>query len=119
MDGINFPFAKATVEALGDAATYNVEIKDTKTILRRTGGLGQAVTGLSLKANRDLLPGSEVIVDITQGATGRNVTFGSAGTAIVAPALTGVTSDRDTITLVYDGTSFVAKSVWQKIFDAA
>src|SRR5688500_370010 len=121
MDGIAYPFGKATVETLGDAATYNVAIADRLTRLKRTGGLGQAVSGLSLTASKDLPDGAEVIVDIAQGATGRNVTFGSAGTTIVAPVLTGVASDRDEITLVYDkaANTFTAKTVWQKIVDAA
>lgn len=119
MNGIKFPFAPATVELLGDAATYNVEIVDTLTILKRIGGLGQIVTGLSLTANKDLPIGSKVKVDIAQGATGRNVTFGSAGNTIVAPVLTGVASDRDAITLTWDGVAFTADTVWQKILDFA
>lgn len=118
MDGIVFPLADATVVALGDAATFNVEIDDTLTIIKRTGGFGQAVTGLSLTASKDLRIGSRVKVDIAQGATGRNVTFGSAGDTIVAPALTGVANDRDVIELVWDGTAFVG-GTWQKIVDAA
>lgn len=119
MSEIKFPFGEAKVVALGDAATYNVQIANTRTVLKRTGGLSQAVTGLSLTASKDLLIGSQVKVDIAQGATGRNVTFGSAGDTIVAPALTGVASDRDVITLTWDGSAFVADSVWQKIVDAA
>lgn len=119
MDGIVFPHAHATVETLGDAATYNVAIKDALTIIKRTGGLSQAVTGLSLTASKDLRIGSKVKVDIAQGATGRNVTFGAAGSTIVATALTGVASDRDTITLTWDGVAFVADTVWQKILDFA
>lgn len=119
MNGINFPDAHATVETLGDAATYNVAIADALTIVKRTGGLSAAVTGLSLTASKDLRIGSKVKVDIAQGATGRNVTFGSAGNSIVAPVLTGVASDRDTITLTWDGVAFVADSIWQKILDFA
>lgn len=118
MDGINFPFGKATLETLGDAATYSVDINNTLTVLKRTGGLGQAVTSLQLVANKDLPDGAMVIIDIAQGATGRNVTLGSNCTA---PALTGVASDRDVITLTYDAAAakFVARTVWQKIVDAA
>jgi hypothetical protein len=119
VNGVNFPDAHATVETLGDAATYNVAISDALTVLKRTGGLSAAVTGLSLTASKDLRIGSKVKVDIAQGATGRNVTFGSAGSTIVAPVLTGVALDRDVITLTWDGAAFVADSVWQKIVDAA
>lgn len=118
MDGINFPVGKADVVNLGDAATYSVAINNTLTKVKRTGGLGQAVTSLQLVANKDLMDGSLVIIDITQGATGRNVTL---GTNCVGPALTGVANDRDTITLQYDKAAdkFTATTVWQKIFDAA
>lgn len=119
MNGVNFPEAHATVEALGDAATYNVAIADALTILKRTGGLSAAVTGLSLTASKDLRIGSKVKVDIAQGATGRNVTFGSAGSTIVATVLTGVANDRDVISLTWDGVAFVADGVWAKIVDAA
>lgn len=121
MDGIAYPFGKATVETLGDSATYNVTIADRLTKLKRVGGLSQAVTGLSLTASKDLPDGAEVIVDITQGATGRNVTFGSAGNTIVAPVLTGVANDSDKITLRFDKAAgtFRAQTVWQKIYDAA
>jgi hypothetical protein len=120
MDGIAYPFGKATVETLGDAATYNVTIADRLTVLKRTGGLSQAVTGLSLTASKDLPDGAEVVVDIAQGATGRNVAFGSAGSTIVAPALVGDASDRDTITLRWDKAAkvFTAKTAWQKILAA-
>ena len=121
MSTIKYPFGPASLVELGDAATHNVTIENTLTVVKRTGGFGQAVTGLSLTASKDLLDGSEVIVDISQGGTGRNVTFGSVGNAIVAPVLTGVASDRDQITLRYDKAEnkFIAKTVWQKIFDFA
>lgn len=118
MSEIVFPFADAEVADLPDAGTMNIEIKNTLTILKKSGGFGQAVTGLSLTANKDLRIGSRVKIDIAQGATPRNVTFGSAGSTIVAPALTGVASDRDTIELVWDGTAFVGGE-WAKVVDAA
>lgn len=118
MSEIVFPFADAEVADLEDAGTMNIEIKNTLTILKKSGGFGQAVTGLSLTANKDLRIGSRVKIDIAQGATGRNVAFGSAGSTIVAPALTGVANDRDTIELVWDGTAFVG-GAWAKVVDAA
>jgi hypothetical protein len=119
MNGVNFPEAHATVEALGDAATYNVAIADTLTIVKRTGGLSQVVTGLSLTASKDLRIGSKVKVDIAQGAIGRNVAFAQLGSAVVAPALVGVASDRDVISLTWDGVAFVADTIWQKVLDFA
>ena len=114
-----FPFADADVQTLGDTATMTQTITNTYTILQRLTGFGQAVTGLSLQAAPDLKIGSRVKIDILQNATGRNVTFGSAGSTIVGQVLTGVASDRDTVTLTWNGTAFIADSVWQKTFDAA
>jgi len=94
-------------------------IKNTRTLIRRAGGFGQAVTGLSLLADQGLMIGSRVTVRIEQGATGRNVTFGSAGSTIVAPVLTGVASDIDVIDLEWDGSAFKATTTWQKVVDAA
>ena len=117
---IKFPFGAAPIEAIGDAAVPDtITIQNTKTIVRKTGGFAQAVTALSLLAAGDLMVGSEVIVRIEQGATGRNVTFGSAGSAITAPALTGVANDIDVITLVWDGSAFKATTTWLKVYDAA
>jgi len=115
---IRYPFGPADVQALADAATMTQTITNTLTILKRTAGFGQAVTGLSLLAAPDLLIGSKVKVDILQGATGRDVTFGSAGSTIVGTVLTGNASDRDVITLTWDGLAFVADGIWEKILAA-
>jgi hypothetical protein len=117
---IRFPFGAAEEQSIQDAAVpTTLVISNTLTIVKKTGGFTQAVTALSLLAAADLLIGSEVIIRIEQGATGRNVTFGAAGSPIVAPALVGVASDKDTISLIWDGTSFIARNVWQKILDFA
>ena len=119
MNGVNFPEAHATVELLGDAATFNVAISDALTLIKRIGGFGQAVTGLSLTASKDLRIGSKVKVDIAQGAAARNVAFAQLGSPVVATSLVGDINDRDVITLTWDGVSFVADSTWQKILAAA
>lgn len=117
---IKYPFGAAPIEAIEDAAVPDtITIQNTKTIVRKTGGFSQAVTALSLLAAGDLMVGSEVIVRIEQGATGRNVSFGLAGSTITAPNLTGVASDIDVITLVWDGSAFKATTTWLKVFDAA
>jgi hypothetical protein len=115
---IKYPWGNADKQTLVDAATMTQQITNTLTILQRLTGFGQAVTGLSLQAAPDLPIGSQVKVDILQGATGRNVTFGSAGSTIVAPALTGDANDRDEIILTWDGSSFVADGPWAKILAA-
>jgi hypothetical protein len=116
---IQFPFGDCAQKSITDAATSTVTIDNTVTQLRKEGGFGQAVTGLSLLAAPGLRKGAQVNVRIEQGATGRNVTFGSAGSTIVAPALTGVANDIDVITLEWDGSAFKAVTTWQKVFDAA
>lgn len=122
-DEIVFPFGPADVQTLSDAATMTQEIKNTLTILQRLTGFGQAVTALSLKANKDLKKGSRVKIDILQGGTGRNVTLGSGSpgsTVTGAPVLTGVASDRDVLWLTWDGSAFVSdQAAWFKIVDAA
>jgi hypothetical protein len=116
---IKFPFGPAPIVELDDAATVTVDIVNTKTILRALAGFAQAVS-LRLLASKDLMIGSEVIIDIKQNATGRNVTLSDAETQIDGPNLVGVASDRDVLRLVWDGTSFVAQTAsWEKIFDAA
>jgi len=116
---IKYPFGPCDEQSLADAATMTQTINNTLTIISRAGGFGQAVTGLSLLAAQDLPAGAKVIVRIAQGATGRNVTFGAAGSTVTAPVLTGVANDVDTISLVYDGSAFLAETVWQKVVDAA
>lgn len=115
---ISFPWGNADVQTLADAATMTQTIVNRFTILKKTGGFAQAVTGLSLLAAPDLPIGSKVKVDILQNAVARNVTFGSAGSTVTAPALTGDANDRDEIHLTWDGTAFVADEPWQKILAA-
>jgi hypothetical protein len=119
MSEIKFPFGPAQVIAIPDAAASTIDIVNTKTILKATAGFAQAVT-LQLRASDDLMIGSEVIIDVKQNATGRNVTLSDSSSTIEGPNLTGVASDRDVLCLVWDGTSFVAQTAsWNKIFDAA
>ncbi|MBL6448570.1 hypothetical protein JMN32_19825 [Fulvivirga sp. 29W222] len=115
MSIIKFPFGAATLETPDSAAAISVDVANTKTLIQVSPV--EAVT-LDLVANDGLVVGSEVHVDIIQDATGRNVTFGNTGDTIVAPDLVGVPNDRDTIALVWNGTSFVG-GVWNKVVDAA
>lgn len=116
---IQFPFGNCDQQSITDAATSTVTISNTYTQLRKTGGFAQAVTGLSLSATDGLRKGAQVVVRIEQGATGRNVTFGSAGDTVTAPVLTGVANDIDVITLEWDGSAFKAVTTWLKVHDAA
>ena len=110
---IKWPFGYATKLAPAAAATHDIEIENNKTFISLTG-LAQATT-VNLTADVELEAGAEVIIDVVQGGTGRNVTLGDN---IVAPDLTGVANDRDKITLVWNGTAGVGGS-WDKVIDAA
>lgn len=113
-----FPVGNCDQQSIADAATSTVTIHDTYTQLRKTGGFSAAVTGLSLQAHPELRKGAVVQIRIEQGATGRNVSFGSAGSTIVAPNLTGVANDIDVLTLEWDGSAFKATDNWEKVVDA-
>lgn len=114
-----FPFGAADVQNVTDAATSTISIVDTFTIVNNGNGLSQAVTALSIDAVGDVQIGAKIMFDLLQGATGRNVTFGSAGDTIVAPVLTGVANDRDVLVLVWNGTDWAAETAaWNKIVDA-
>lgn len=110
---VRFPFDGATVVAL--SATGTVTVTDTKTVVLVTG-LGAAAT-ITLATDTEVHEGSEVIIRVVQGGTGRNVTL--AGVAANTPALTGVANDIDTLSLVYTGTEWVPTTAWQKTHDAA
>jgi hypothetical protein len=102
---VKFPFGKADLIAPAAAAAISVKIKNTKTIVKLTG-LTEATT-LNIAADSILEVGAELHVDVVQGATGRNVTF---GTRLLATTLTGVNNNRDVVSFVYDGTTFIGVS---------
>ena len=74
---------------------------------------------MSLVAGIGLQVGAKVVFDLLQGATGRSVSFGSAGDTITSPDLTGVNLDRDVLELIWNGTDWVATNAWFKVVDAA
>lgn len=112
MDGIKFPFGAYALINVADSATPLVDIVETKTELNMP--ITQNMT-LSMRASKDLLPGSEVIVNIDNGATARNVSFGSAGSTIKAPNLAGVINNTSRIKLTWTGSRFVADNAWISI----
>ena len=118
MSVIKNPFGVSEVVELEDAATIDLTITNTKTLLKRAGGISQAMT-INLTADRELLDRSQVIIDIEQSEDEFDVDFGTDGNTIVAPTLTGSWNDRDVIILEYDKAEdkFIAVSAWQKITD--
>lgn len=113
MDKPIFPFGQADVLTPAYAATIALTINNNMTIVKLSG-LNGAVA-LNLAADAELREGAIVVVEATQGATGRNVTFGGSAKAA---GITGVANDRDTVTLVFDGSEFIGIGA-QKIVDAA
>ena len=96
------------------AAGQTITVSNQLDVIKLTGLT--ANTTLNFVAGSLLENGAKVVLDVVQGATGRNIIF---GTGAKGPTLTGVNLDRDTIELVYDGTEFIATSNWTKIVDAA
>lgn len=96
------------------AAGQTVTIDNNLDVIKLTGLTANTTINFAVADN--LEAGARVILDVVQGATGRNVTL---GTLAKAPVLTGVNLDRDVIELVYDGAEFIAVAAWVKIVDAA
>lgn len=114
-----FPFGAADVptqEATTGALSY--EINNLKTFIKLSGLTG-IVTAINLTIADNIQAGAELIIEVVQGATGRNVAInGSTGFDSNVPDLTGVANDVDVIRLEYDGSAFVATQLWNKTVDA-
>lgn len=110
---VKFPFGKITKLAPAYAANQAITIENMLTYIKLTALTG--ATDVDLIAAEGLEEGAEVIIDVIQGATGRNVT---TTTGIISPDLTGVANDRDRIKLTYIGGEFIG-GAWEKYYDAA
>ncbi|MBF6607764.1 MAG: hypothetical protein ITG00_03395 [Flavobacterium sp.] len=90
--------------ALVYAATMEAEVSDTRTIITipMTGN-----GALSLSADSKPSIGDEIILKVSSDGTARDLTF---GTGFTAPTLSGTISKTKVLSLVYDGTSFIATS---------
>lgn len=103
MDGVNFPFAKATLltptVAAGAAA---VTLSDNFTYV----DLGElaANTTLTITASSETRVGAMVLVKALSDGTARSLTFAGDAKAI---AISGTISKTKTKLLVYDGADFV------------
>ncbi len=109
-----FPFgAMTTLNPVADEDDlFTCEITNMKTriVIPELAGDSE----ITLTAGADLEEGAEVIIDVADN--GANDL--AMGDNIVAPGLTGVADDRDTITLTYLGGQFVG-GAWAKVVDAA
>jgi len=114
MSEINFPFGAADLQTeTNPTGTTAITVSNSKTIVVLDEPSG--AVSLDITADDELPIGAELIIDCPQSATGRDVTFNSGA---VGAGITGVANDRDVVTLVYNGTTFLQTRV-EKIVDAA
>ena len=114
---INYPFGPADVQTSNAATgTLTPAISNALTVLKYTAPAGALTLNLNIDDNIPV--GAELVIHVAQTTTGRNVTLGT-GFDSSAPDLTGVASDVDVISCVYDGSAFLPKSTWLKVVDAA
>jgi|SRR5690606_8479594 len=96
---------------IGHSVAFNIDyaaemqcvVEDSKSII------SIAMTGngeLVLSEDSKPVVGDEIILKVSSDATARDLSFGAGFTA---PTLTGTINKTKTVTLVYDGTSFIAK----------
>lgn len=113
---IKFPFGPQDYQTPADAAAIVCTIWNTKTKVFMPAN--QAMT-LALKADNELMDGSEVEVEIVQGGTARAITLtATGGNAITGPNLTGTISKTEGIVFVWDKTNskWVAdKTAWKSL----
>jgi len=120
MGVIRNPFGVPGVLTPVHAAVIDVTVTpDLKIIKLNPTGVETLDFTIPTKKGTAAVPALEVghtiKVHVINDATGRDITLGNNITAIL---LTGVASDEDTITLVWDGANFVG-GAWEKIVDAA
>ncbi len=104
MDGVNFPFGKATSVTLAPLATgaAAATISDNFTFIE-LGTLGAATT-LTLTASAEIRVGARVVVKALSDGTARTVTFAGDCTSAT---MAGVISKTKTKELVWNGSKFI------------
>ena len=112
-DKVLWPFGAADVVSPVFAVNISVDVENTLTIVKMP--VLTAATNIDLVIDSEIRVGAMLIVQADQGATGRNVAF---GTNIIGDDLVGVANDKDTVTMVYDGSMFRITSK-EKTVDAA
>lgn len=82
------------------AATIELAIYDNLTIVDMPTLTGAPTVNLT--ADAELRNGAQVIINVDQDGTGRNVTWGSS---VEGDDLSGVANDKDTVVMVYNKTA--------------
>ncbi len=110
MDGVNFPFGKATSTTLAPAGTgaAAATISDNFTFLNL--GTFSAATTLTLTASSEIRVGARVLIQGLVDGTNRVLTF--AGDTLLA-AQTFTASKTRVVELVWNGSKFVGVSTMQ------
>jgi len=96
---IKFPIGEATYLTKDAVASVTDTIWNNKTVIKITG-LTEGLT-VNLTPDSEIEDGAKVIVDVVQGATKQDITWGAN---MVAVAVTGVASDRDSYSFTYSAT---------------
>lgn len=110
---LKFPFGVPDRQTPADAATIAPTIFNTRTKVVMPATQAMA---LALRADPELMDGSDVIVEITQGGVARDITISSANSTTTGPGLTGTINTRQFMEYRWDGTqrAFVAQNTaWQ------
>lgn len=98
---LRYPFAAADVQTVADAATVEVEVTNSMTIVN-LDEMAQNVT-LNLDILEDLPAGAQLFVKAKSDATARSLT---PGTGMTGTAISGTISKTKYISFVYDGSTF-------------
>lgn len=101
MSNPKYPFGPATVSSVTAAATVEVAITNSKTIVD-FGELAAAMT-VDLVIDPELEAGAELHIKALSDGTARDITFGDG---FNAPVLAGVISKTKVQSFVYNGTAF-------------
>lgn len=110
---LKFPFGVPDRQTPADAAIIDATIINTKTKIVMPAAQNMS---LRLKNDPELMDGSEVLVEITQGGTARNIAILSTNATTTGPGLTGTISARQFMEYQWDAVAkaFVAKyTAWQ------
>lgn len=115
---VKYPFGEGVTKTIVHADfASSVVIDSNKVFIDAT--VSSAAVTLNLDIDSEMPDGAEIMLRVTQGATGRNVTLGT-GFHASAPDLTGVASDVDSLCFEYWGGAYIQKTAaWQKLVDAA
>lgn len=97
-----YKFNHSVAFSIAYAATMEANVSDTRNIIT-INLTGNGTLDLADEAKPSI--GDEIILKVSSDATARDLTF---GTGFTAPALAGTISKTKVISLVFDGTSFIA-----------